>query len=86
MLLNLFIRDVYDPIWPNIAASIICLVAVLVKLRALEKMHKLHHKQALDQAAMHHAALIDKIGHHDTVVVLPPGSSSAVPPGDAGSS
>lgn len=66
MLANLFahyvITDFYDPVWPNIAASAVLFVAMLAKFRALEKLHKLHHQEAMQLAKAHHAELTGGAG------------------------
>ena len=58
MLHHILVIDLYDPIWPNIAASLICAGFLFTKLRSMDRLHKLHHKQAMEQAQVHHAAIM----------------------------
>jgi hypothetical protein len=46
------------PVWPNIVASLFCFAFILVKLRALDKLHKLHHQEAMQLAKDHHAEVM----------------------------
>jgi hypothetical protein len=46
--------DFYIPVWPNIAASLVIFFFLIAKLRAMDKMHKLHHQQAMQLAKDHH--------------------------------
>lgn len=61
LVFHYLVADFYDPVWPNIAASLVCLVAVFAKLRTLEKLRKLHHEQAMQLAQDHHDELIAKM-------------------------
>jgi hypothetical protein len=61
MLYHLLVIDIYDPVWPNIVASLMCFFGVLAKLRAMEKLRKLHHHQAMQQAQAHHEAVLATI-------------------------
>jgi hypothetical protein len=49
--------DFYVPIWPNIAASILCASWVVVRLRKLRQLHIQHHQELLDAQQTHHEAL-----------------------------
>lgn len=54
-------QDLYVPVWPNIVASALLAVLVLVRVHFLAAMHKAHHKEKLDQAAGHHAEVLAAI-------------------------
>ena len=61
LLYHYLILDFYDPVWPNIAASAVLTVIVVGKLRAMEKLRKLHHREAMQQAQEHHDSVIAHI-------------------------
>lgn len=42
------IVDFYDPVWPNLAASVVVGVAVWFRLRAQDALRTLHHEEAME--------------------------------------
>lgn len=55
----LFLRDVYTPIWPNIAASAILYVFVQFKLNAMKKVQKVEAELRHEELKAHVADLFD---------------------------
>lgn len=50
-------QDFYSPVWPNLVASLVVYVSVMVKLRALRKLHEelrdLHERHREELAKAH---------------------------------
>jgi hypothetical protein len=59
-LYHWFWLDLYIPVWPNIVASLFCFAFILVKLRTMEKLRKLHHREAMQLAQAHHTEMLSR--------------------------